>query len=122
MADQQIVMLPKNLRFYAGLFRQYNWETPQISTGVFVATLNEAAELIESLGRDLNELREAVSPGRIGTAGYYIGVAERLRQHEIEAKRIIRPMISQLCSRAEGHTGPCNGFPRDTCPRLEEQP
>jgi hypothetical protein len=81
------MMLPKNLRFYAGLFREHNWETREISTGVFVATLNESAAMIEWLEQELAQLREAVSPGRIGTAGYYIGVANRLRQREINAPR-----------------------------------
>jgi len=40
----------KNLRFYASLFRQYKWEPPAISWGVFEQTLLEIAIRYEELG------------------------------------------------------------------------
>lgn len=45
LSDSQ--MLAKNARFYATLFAKYQWETPQLSTGVFVQTLNQIADAIE---------------------------------------------------------------------------
>lgn len=45
LSDSQ--MLAKNARFYATLFAEYQWETPQLSTGVFVQTLNAIADEIE---------------------------------------------------------------------------
>jgi hypothetical protein len=47
---------------------------------------------VAELKRELQDLREAVSPGRLGTAAYYIGVAQRMRKKET----VIRPMCAAL--------------------------
>lgn len=40
--------------------------------------------ITESEKRELAELREAISPGRIGKHSYYLGVAKRMRARELQ--------------------------------------
>lgn len=49
----------KNLRFYAEMFRQYEWSTDIIHWGVFEQTLNEIAARIAATQADNARLREA---------------------------------------------------------------
>lgn len=45
---------------------------------------------IAELEGEVSELRESISPGRIGKHAYYLGVAKRFRQDQVDAGRVIR--------------------------------
>jgi len=48
----------KNLRFYADMAREFKWATDIIGCGVITKTLNEIADRIEALERDVFALTE----------------------------------------------------------------
>lgn len=45
-----------HLRFYADLFNQYKWQTPQLDTSVFSTTLREIAIRIEQKNHHTHDL------------------------------------------------------------------
>jgi hypothetical protein len=47
--EQIIAVYAKNLRFYAGLFREKKWETDVLHWSVFESTLKEVAAFLESV-------------------------------------------------------------------------
>jgi hypothetical protein len=51
----------KNLRFYARLFHEHQWQTQEIANQVFVVTLNEIAEDFATLQKENELLRKLVS-------------------------------------------------------------
>lgn len=54
------------------------WDLSENDRHALTATLMEIIHLREQL----HDLREAISPGRIGKPEYYIGVAARMRSNE----------------------------------------
>lgn len=90
-ADKQRDIDIKNLRFYASLFLEHKWETPQLSHGVFVDTLKGIADRLEILDKRFGRLQEAVYPGLPPheftednpTQDFFEAVVEELRKRPI---------------------------------------
>lgn len=50
-----------NLRFYADLFRRYEWQTDVLHSGVFISTLNGIAGRYAECARERDELKAALN-------------------------------------------------------------
>jgi hypothetical protein len=73
----------------------------------------------DQIRREYAELVDALcSPSWLGRNSHssVIGLAKRLHDSQQRIYAMDATPNPKLCSRKGKHTGPCNGYPRNTCP------
>lgn len=86
--DEAITSIANRFRDSSGEIGLGDVLEPVAFVEMLLQRYKDAMDRIGTLTVELDTLREAISPGRIGDLDYYVGVAKKLR----EKQAVIRPI------------------------------